>query len=147
MSLAESLNKEFVAAYKAKDEERVGVLRMLKTAVKNLSVDLKREPDDGEVLTIIAKQLKQRQEASEQFRAAGRDDLADKEDREAVILRDYLPEQLEGDKLEAAIDEAVTEAGASSMRDMGAVMKILNAKYKGRMDGKAASEMVRARLS
>lgn len=147
MSLARKIEQDFVAAYKAKEQLLVAVLRMLKTATKNRQVDLRRDLSDDEILDVVVKQVKQRQEAEEQFRAAGRDDLADKEAAEAAILRAYLPAQLSREELTALVDKIVAETGASGAKDMGRVMKVIMDGYKGRVDGKAVSELVKARLS
>jgi len=147
MSLARKIEQDFVTAYKAKDQLTVAVLRMLKTAIKNRQIERKRELSDDEILDVVARQLKQRQEADEQFRAAGRGDLADKEASEAEILRAYLPAQLSREELTALVDQVVSETGAAGMKDMGRVMKAITDAYKGRVDGKIVSELVKARLS
>ena len=147
MSLTARLEEDYIIAYKAKDAVRLGVLRLLKTALKNFQVQHLRAPDDGDVFDLIAKQCKQRKESIEQFSAAGRMDLADKERAELEVLQGYMPEPLEGEALTAAVREAVTESGAAGPKDMGKVMQILTAKYKGRYDGKAASETVKSVLA
>lgn len=147
MSLARQIEQDFVSAYKAKDQLRVAVLRMLKTAIKNRHVELMRELSDDEILEVVIRQVKQRQEAEEQFRAAGRAELADKEASEADILRSYLPAQLSREELAALVDKIVKDLGASGVKDMGKVMKAIMDNYKGRVDGKAVSELVKARLS
>ena len=147
MSLSARLEQEYIVAYKAKDAVRLGVLRLLKTALKNFQVQHLRAPDDGDVLDLIAKQCKQRQESISQFTAAGRMDLSDKEEAELAVLKGYMPEPLDGDALLAAIRELAAEAGAVGPKDMGRVMQALSGKYKGRYDGKAASEAVKAVLS
>ena len=147
MSLSARLEQDYITAYKAKDAVRLGVLRLLKTALKNFQVQHLRAPEDGDVFDLIAKQCKQRKESIEQFSAAGRMDLADKERAELEVLQGYMPEPLEGEALTAAVREAVTESGAAGPKDMGKVMQILTAKYKGRYDGKAASETVKSVLA
>ena len=147
MSLAKQIEKDFLAAYKARESERVAVLRMLKTAIKNAAVELRRDPDDDEVLAIVQRQVKQRREAAEQFRAGGRDEMAAQEEREERLLTEYLPAQLSPEELAAAVDAIVAEVGAASPKDMGKVMQGLAARYKGRYDGRAASELVRSRLA
>lgn len=145
--LSECINKDFIAAYKAKEEVKVAVLRLLKTAIKNASVEFGREPDDAEVLDIVLKQAKQRRESIEQYSKAGRDDLADRETAELAVLEGYLPQRLSDEELSAEIDALVAETGAEGMKDMGRVMKLLNERFKGRIDGRAASEAVKAKLS
>ena len=147
MSLSARLEQDYITAYKAKDAVRLGVLRLLKTALKNFQVQHLRAPEDGDVFDLIAKQCKQRKESIDQFSAAGRTDLADKERAELEVLRGYMPEPLEGEALTAAVREAVAESGAAGPKDMGKVMQILTAKYKGRYDGKAASETVKSVLA
>ncbi|MDR2076761.1 MAG: GatB/YqeY domain-containing protein [Desulfovibrio sp.] len=146
MNLAEQLEQDYVAAYKARDVLRLGVLRLLKTALKNFQVEHLRPPTDEDILTVIARQCKQRQDSTEQFRLAGRQDLADKESAEHAILRSYLPKPLEGEDLVEAVRAAVAAVNASGMRDMGRVMQRLTAAHKARLDGKAASAAVKAVL-
>lgn len=147
MTLLSRIEKDYITAYKAKEQVRVGVLRLLKTAAKNRQVELMRELTEEEVLELLTKQAKQRQESIEQYRSAGRDDLADTEAAELAVIKDYLPEQLSEEETAKAVDEAVAAVGASSMQDMGKVMQAVMAQYKGRVDGKALSAHVRSRLS
>lgn len=147
MTLTQQIEKDFLAAYKAKEDVRVAVLRMLKTAAKNKQVELRRELTDEEVLAVISRQVKQRQESIDMFRAAGRDAQADQEQAEMAILQTYLPSQLSAEETAVAVDAAVAETGASAAKDMGRVMQALKARYQGRIDGKIASELVKARLS
>ena len=150
MSLFEQIEKDYIQAYKAKDSVRLTVLRLLKTAVKNKLVDLCRPGgtlDDGEMMDLIIKEGKQRQDSIEQYTAAGRSDLADKEAAELVVLQSYLPKPLSDEELTAVIDAAIAETGASSPRDMGKVISAVMAAHKGRVDGKVLSAAVKARLS
>ena len=147
MALQARIETDFVTAYKAKETVRVAVLRMLKTAIKNRQVELLRPLDDGEILDVIAKQVKQRRESIEQFTSGNRPDLADKEARELEMLMGYLPQALTEAELAAAIDAVVRELGAASLKDMGRVMQAVLEAHKGQVDGKKASELVRARLS
>lgn len=146
MSLSERLEQEYITAYKAKDSVRLGVLRLLKTALKNFQVQHLRAPNDDDVLDLIAKQCKQRQDSIEQYTAAGRPELAEKEAAEMAVLCGYMPPRLEGEELEAAIREAVDSVQASGLKDMGKVMQALMAANKGRVDGKVASDAVKAAL-
>ncbi len=145
-ALQSRIEGDFIAAYKAKREIEVSVLRMLKTALKNLAVELRREPEDGEVLETVLRQVKQRKESIEQFRAAGREDLAAREEAELAVLGGYLPEPLTAEQTEALVDATIAELGAAGMKDMGRVMGAITAAYKGRVDGKALSALVRAKL-
>ena len=150
MSLFEQIDKDYVQAYKAKDAVRVGVLRLLKTAVKNRLVDLRRPGgtlSDEEMLDVIIKEGKQRQDSIEQYTAAGRTDLADKEAAELAIIQDYLPKALSPEELSQLIDTTISAVGATTPRDMGKVISAIMATHKGRVDGKALSAAVKARLT
>ena len=150
MSLSARIERDYITAYKAKDSLRLSVLRLLKTAAKNMLVELRRpggELSDTELCSVLAKQAKQRQDSIEQFRSASRLDLADKEEAELRILQEYLPKPLSPEELNAAINVAITETGASSPKDMGLVMQKLTKEYAGRVDGKSLSSLVRARLA
>ncbi|BBD07786.1 GatB/YqeY domain-containing protein [Desulfovibrio ferrophilus] len=146
-TLLKKLESDFITAYKAKEEVRVGVLRMLKTAIKNRQVELKAEPSDDDVLDLIARQLKQRKESIEQFSAANRDDLVAIEEAELVILQEYMPEALSPEEVEALVDATIAELGADGMKDMGRVMGAITSAYKGRVDGKHLSGLVRSKLA
>ena len=146
MSLSQQIQTDYLTAYKAKDALRLSVLRHLKTAATNLSVELKRDVNDDELLDVVLKQAKQRQDSIEQFKAGGRDDLAAIEEAELLVLKDYLPQMLEGAELEKAVNEAMQKTGASTARDMGKVMASLMEDYKGRLDAKAVSALVRSKL-
>lgn len=150
MTLNERIEKEYIEAYKAKQQLKLDVLRLLKTAIKNLLVEYRRPGGsltDDEVMEVLLRQAKQRQDSIEQFRAAGRQDLADKEAAELIILQEYLPAPLSPEELTAAIDSAIQSTGASKPQDMGKVMAAIMEKYKGRVDGKVLSTTVRQRLS
>lgn len=146
MTLTQRIEKDYIEAYKAKDALRLGVLRLLKTAAKNLQVELMRPVEEAELLDVVMKQAKQRQDSIDQFRSAGRNDLADKEEAELGVLRDYMPVPLTEDELQQAIAAAMAETGAKGVQDMGKVMQVVMAAHKGRVDGKALSAIVRARL-
>lgn len=148
MSLAQRIESEYLAAYKSKDAVRLSVLRLLKTAMKNLLVERMQKPlEEGDILALVAKQCKQRQDSIAQYTAAGRLDLAAKEEQELRILKEYVPEQITGEALRALVAELVAETGAASPKDMGKVMQTLTAKYKGQYDGKEASDAVRDALT
>lgn len=149
MTLAERIEKDYITAYKSKEQLKLDVLRLLKTAAKNLLVELKRPGGvltDEEMLGVLIKQGKQRQDAIEQYRAASRPDLAEKEAAELAILQEYLPKPLTQEELEAAVDEAIRNTGAVVPQDMGRVMSAIMASHKGRVDGKTLSATVRQRL-
>lgn len=150
MSLFEQIEKEYIQAYKAKDAARLTVLRLLKTAVKNRLVDLRRPGgslSDEEMLDVTIKEGKQRQDSIEQYRAANRADLADKEAAELKILQEYLPKALSPEELTAVIETTVAELQAAGPKDMGRVISAIMGSYKGRVDGKALSEAVKQRLA
>ena len=150
MSLFEQIEKEYIQAYKAKDAVRLTVLRLLKTAVKNRLVDLRRPGgslSDEEMLDVIIKEGKRRQDSIEQYRAANRADLANKEAAELKILQEYLPKALSPEELTAVIETTVAELQAAGPKDMGRVISAIMGSYKGRVDGKALSEAVKQRLA
>lgn len=150
MNFNARIGQDYIAAYKARDNLRLSVLRLVKTAGKNMLVELRRpggELSDAEWCAVLVKQGKQRQDSIEQFRAASRHDLADKEAAELAILQEYLPRPLSPEELDAAIDAAINETGASSPREMGRVMQKLTTECAGRVDGKSLSGLVRARLA
>jgi uncharacterized protein YqeY len=148
MTFVEKLNQDIAEAMKAKDQDRLGPLRMLKAALMNKKVERGKDVTDGEALAIVSTLVKQRKDSVEQFTNAGRQDLADKEKAEIGILETYLPPPVSREELEKAVDEAVRTTGASSPKDMGGVMKAVMAGLAGRnADGKLINELVRARLS
>jgi uncharacterized protein YqeY len=147
MSLAKQIEADYIAAYKAKDQVKLGVLRHLKTAAKNLQVELLRELTDEDVFGVIMKQAKQRQDSIEQFNTANRPDLAAIESAELEVLKTYLPQPLSDEELSALVDKTIAEIGAADMKDMGKVMNPIMADYKGRVDGKKLSALVREKLS
>lgn len=146
-SLAARVNADLAVALRARDQETLDTLRMLKSALTNKRVELMRDLEDREALQVVTTLVKQRKDSTTQFAAAGRQELADKEQREAVILERYLPAALDADALSALIDQAVVESGAAGPRDMGKVMKALMPRLAGQVvDGKAVNELVKARL-
>ncbi len=147
MSLVQRIENDFVAAYKNRTESLVAVLRLLKTAIKNRQVELKRPLDEGEVLDLLLKQIKQRQESIEMFTQAGREDLAAKEAHELELLRTYQPHPLSEEELLLLVDRTIAEQEASTIKDMGRVIQAVMHSHKGRVDGKAVSELVRTRLT
>lgn len=146
-SLAARVNADLSTALRARDQETLDTLRMLKTALTNKRVELTRELEDREALQVVTTLVKQRKDSATQFAAAGRQELADKEQREATILERYLPAALDQAALSALIDEAVLASGATGPKDMGKVMKSLMPRLAGQVvDGKAVNEQVKARL-
>ena len=147
--LKDRLRSDLNAAMKERDEVTTATLRMALTAVTTEEVagDAVRELSDDDVLRVLTREAKKRREAAEAFDGAGRDELADRERAERAVLDRYLPAQLSDDELAELITAAIAESGASSPRDMGAVMKIVAPKVAGRADGKRVSDEVRRRLS
>jgi uncharacterized protein YqeY len=146
--LKQQLQADLSAAMKARDEVTVATIRMALTSVTNEEVAGKeaRELSDDEVLKVLTREAKKRREAADAFDAAGRDELAARERAEGEVLDRYLPTQLSDDELAELVATAIAEAGATSPRDMGAVMKIVVPKVAGRADGKRVSDEVRSRL-
>jgi uncharacterized protein YqeY len=147
MALKEQLDADLKAAMRDKDALRLSVIRMLKSAVKYREIELMKPLDDAGVLTVIGSLVKQRRDSVEQYKAGNRQDLVDKEEAEIAILQGWLPQQLTADELRAKVDDAIAKTGAQGPKDMGAVMKALMPEVQGKAEGKAVSDMVKARLS
>ncbi|HWL54679.1 MAG TPA: GatB/YqeY domain-containing protein [Chthoniobacteraceae bacterium] len=150
MSLQQQVDADLKAAMKARETERLAVLRMLKAALKNSAIEkggANAVLDDAEALAVIRKQVKQRNDSIESFEKGGRPELAARERAEAVFLEVYLPKPLSGEELSALVTGAITEAGATTKAQMGAVMKIATARAEGRVDGKTLSQEVSRQLS
>ncbi len=147
MGLKETLDADLKDAMRSKDQLRLDTIRGLKSAIKYREIELMKTLDDAGVQGVIAGEVKRRRDSVEQYRAGNRQDLVDKEEREIAILQGYQPAQLSEPELRAKVDEAVAKVGAKGMKDMGAVMKALMPEVQGRADGKAVSDMVKARLS
>ena len=148
MSFADRIQKELTAAMKARDELRLLVLRMLKTALENRRIEKMAALDDAEALAVVKTLVKQRHEAAEEFKKGGRADRAAEEEKEIGILEQYLPAAVGEDQIKAAIEEAVKETGAASAKDTGKVMKAVMGRFAGQnVDGKRVNELVRHRLS
>ena len=130
-----------------KDELRLSVVRMLKSAIKYREIELMKPLDDAGIQGVIASEVKRRRDAVEQYRAGNRPELAEKEEAEIVILQGYLPQQLTADELRAKVDAAIAASGAQGPKDMGKVMKALMPEVQGRAEGGAVSDLVKARLS
>lgn len=148
MAIVEQINKDIIAAMKAKEAERLSALRMIKTALTLRETELPGGVDDTEAGRVLNTLLKQRRDAAEQYRAAGRNDLAEKEENEAQLIQTYLPAAATEEEMRRAVDDTVAALGATSMKDMGAVMKAVRPRLEGKtVDGKALSDLVKARLS
>lgn len=147
-SLLAKLEQDLVAAMKAKEADKVDVLRMVKAAILNYKIDKKKEDlSDPEVHEILQKQAKQRRESIESFEKAGRQDLAAKEKKEVDILQTYLPKQLSDEEIKSLAQQAIAKSGAKSKNDMGLVMKELMPQVKGKADGKRVNEILGSLLA
>ncbi|MCC2638723.1 MAG: GatB/Yqey domain superfamily [Moraxellaceae bacterium] len=133
-------------AMRAQDKERLGAIRMATAALKQIEVDERVELDDARVLAVLEKLVKSRRESATAFEAGGRPELAAKENAEIVVLQSFLPQQLTEAEIDALVNDAIAEAGATSARDMGKVMGLLRPKLTGRADTGAVSQKVKARL-
>lgn len=134
-------------AMRAKDKERLAVLRQISAAIKQVEVDNRVDLSDDDIVVILTKMIKQRREALEQYENASRADFADIEKAELVVIEEFMPEQLSEEEIAQAIQSAIDEAGASSIKDMGAVMNVLRPKIQGRADMAAVSGQVKSALS
>ena len=148
MSLIETIEKDYKEAFKAKNSEKVGVLRMVKAAFGNLAIEKKKNQlNDEEALQVIQKQAKQRKESIASFNQANRKDLVEKEEKELAILQAYLPAQMSDDEIKVLAQKAIQESGAKTKADMGLVMKALMPHVKGRADGKQVQSVVQSLLA
>jgi uncharacterized protein YqeY len=145
-ALLDALLADIKEAMKSRDADRLGALRMLHAQIKDATVNAGKEPTDADVATIVAKAIKQRQDAVEQFRQGGREDLAAKDEKEIAFYRKYQPQQLAPAEIEALARKAVAETGAAGRKDMGKVMAALMPHVKGRADGKIVNQVVQSLL-
>ncbi len=147
-TLRERLDADLKDAMRAKDELKLSVIRMVKSAVKYKEVEgAAKVLDEAEILTVITSLVKQRRDSVTEFTKAGRIDLAEKEEKEISILHAYMPRQLSAEEVAAEVAKAIAEVQAKSAKDMGAVMKVLTPRLKGQADGKLVSEEVKSQLS
>ncbi len=148
MALTDTINSHITAAMKAKDAVRLSTLRMLKTAMVTKSVEKGHNLEDAEAMQVVSSLVKQRRDSAEQFSKAGRTDLADKETAEIAVLEVYLPPAATAAEIEAAVATAIAETGATSVKDIGKVMKAVMPKLAGKnADGRTISESVRRTLA
>lgn len=147
MAMLEQINSDIITAAKNNEPLVRDTLRMIKTSIKNAEINKGRELTDEEVVEIIAKEVKQRQEAAASFINGGRPELAEKEEQEIALLQKYLPEQLTEEEVIVLVDQAITETSASQPADMGKVMGALMPKVKGKADGNLVSRLVREKLN
>ena len=148
MRLRDKISEDLMAAMKSKAAERLSVLRMMKAAIRNKEIDGRQELDDPQAMQVLVSLIKQRKDSVEQFTKGGRMDLANKESAEIKVIEEYLPAAVNDDEIGNAIDSAIGETGATSVKDMGKVMKACMARFAGRpVDGAKVSELVKAKLS
>ena len=146
MAIREDVARDTKEAMRDRDKGRVTALRMISAALKNAEIEKGQPLNDDEEMAVLRRQVKQREESAEAYRNAGREEQAEAEAREAEMVRVYLPTPLSDEELEALVDRAIAETGATSMREMGAVMGRANAMAAGRADGRKLSGVVRGRL-
>ena len=146
MALKERITEDMKAAMRSGEKERLGVIRMITSAIKQREVDERIMLDDTQVLSVLEKMIKQRKESLVQFKAGNRQDLVDKESAEIALLQGYLPAALSDTEIDALINEAVAATGAASVKDMGKVMAIIKAKAQGRADMGAVGAKIKAKL-
>ena len=147
MTIKEKLQQDLKESLKKKDTIRLNTVRSIINAIKNKEIDLRKELTEDEIYGILNTLAKQRRESIEQYEKGGRQDLVEQEKRELEIILEYLPEQLSDEEIEKIVKETIEEVGASSIKDMGKVMKAVMPKVKGRADGKKVNEMVKKFLS
>ena len=148
--IRDDINKALTEAQKAKNERTVSTLRMVNSTLKNADIEARttgKPLGDAEVLSILQKMIKQRQESVEMYKKGARADLVKQEEEEIAVISAYLPKQMSEAEVAAAIDAAIAETGAAGMKDMGKVIGVLRAKYAGQMDFGKASGLVKAKLS
>lgn len=147
MSLKERIQEDMKGAMRSGDKDRLGTIRLIMAAVKQREVDERITLDDAQLLSVLEKMGKQRRESIAQFQAGGRADLVAKENAELTIINAYMPAPLANDELDALINQAISETGAASIKDMGKVMGIIKSKAQGRADMAAVGARIKARLS
>ena len=147
MNLKDQLMQDMKEAMKAKQADRLGTIRQLRSAIKNKEIELQQELDDSAILGVIGTAVKQRREAAQMYSDNDRPELATKEETELAILQQYLPVQLSEEEIREIVTTVIAETGASSMKDMGQVMPQVMAKTKGSADGKMVNQLVRELLA
>ncbi len=147
MGLDERLVDEMKESMKSGDKVRLSTIRMIRTAVKNKEIELRKKPDDEEILRVIQGMVRKSEESIEQFRIGGRMDLVEKETKEIEILKSFLPQSLSREEILKVVDQTIEETQATSMKDLGKVMKSVMPKLTGKADGKLVNQLVKERLS
>lgn len=147
--MLEQIQNDMKTAMKAGDKIRLGTLRMLVSEIKNLKISkggINTELEEGDLLALLQREVKKRLEAAQSYRDAGREETADKEEKEAEIVKEYMPRELSDEELAGIVDETIAETGAATKREMGKVMGAIMARYKGRVDGKKIQNLVMNKL-
>lgn len=147
MHFKDRLNREMIEAAKAREKVRLSAVRLIMAAVHNREIDVRRELDETEFLQVLSSMVKQRRDSIEQFQKGNRPDLVEKEQRELQVIQSYMPAQMTEEEILTEIDRAIGDVQAGGPKDMGKVMKVLMPRLAGRVDGRLASEKVKARLS
>ncbi len=147
MSLTERLTNDMKQAMKNQDKFKLSVIRMIRSSIKNIEIDQRKELGEEDVLDIINRELKQRKDSLQEFQKAGRDDLVEQLQKEIEVIHEYLPKQLTEEEVKAIVQQTIQEVGASSKAEMGKVMGALMPKVKGRADGKIVNQLVLQQLS
>jgi uncharacterized protein YqeY len=146
-SLKETISTAMKAAMKSGDKPRLGTIRMILAAIKQIEVDERIELDDSRIIAVMDKMLKQRRESIRQYQQANRNDLAEIEETEIKVIQDFLPQPLSEDEIKQMIDQTISDTGAESIKDMGKVMGALKPKMQGRADMAVVSAQIKAALS
>ncbi len=148
MRLRDKISEDLMSAMKSKEAERLSVIRMMKAAVRNKEIDMRKELEDAQVLQVLISLIKQRRDSIEQFAKGGRQDLVDKETAEIKVIEEYLPAGVTDEEIETTVVAVIAEMGASSVKDMGKVMKACMVRFVGRpVDGGKVSEIVKSKLN
>ncbi|EEA84300.1 MULTISPECIES: GatB/YqeY domain-containing protein [Peptacetobacter] len=146
MTLKQKLQEDLKTSMKNKDTLRKSVITLIRSSIKQVEVDKRIELNDDDIIDIISKQLKQRNDSLEQFLDAGREDLVEETRSEIEVLKEYLPQQLSEEELNEIVKQTISEVGATSMKDMGKIMSVIKPKTKGRADGKLINKLVKENL-
>ena len=146
MSLKQKLQEDLKSSMKNKDAIKKSVITLIRSSIKQYEVDNRVELEDGEIVDLIAKQLKQTRDSRDEFEKAGREDLVSKAEAEIEVLKEYLPQQLSEEELNEIVISTISEVGATSMKDMKTIMSSIMPKVKGRADGKLINELVKKNL-
>ncbi len=147
MSIAQQLTDSMKEAMKAKQHLRLGVIRQIRGAIKNAEIDKKIVMNDEQIISVMSTLVKQRRESAQIYRDNDRVELAEKEEQEITVLQEFLPQQLTADELKALVEGVIAEVGATSMKEMGMVMKKVTSQTVGRADGRVVSELVKSCLA